>query len=155
METKRKKFTESIQELCARMNLFEGGDGDAYQKLIKACKDPYFSSRDIAMMIYACSDAGIDDIIRAVEEARCSSVDRGSRKMIPSKAYAAIHDIFQEEIMLGCRDIAEAISPDAYGRDSIEEIYYENCYHEKFEMLAADLIRDAYGFTFEPDGTSF
>lgn len=156
METKcESKFTESVLEMCAREKWFEGGDCEAYQRLIKACGDPYFSTRDIAMIIYACSDAGIDSILRALDEARYSSADSDSHKTVSSKEYAAIHDIFQEELIHGCRDIAEAISKSTCERSSIEEAFYEGGYHEKFEMLAADLIRDAYGFTFESDGTGF
>ena len=75
--------------------------------------------------------------------------------MLSSKDYAAYFDIFSGEIIHGCTDIATAITGKPCKIDPVEDVYYESAFHQKFEMLASDLIRQAFGLTYSSDGTSF
>ena len=147
------RFSSRIRELCIKRNWFTGGGNEAYEKMLAACDNPSFSTRDIAIMIFLASDADFNEILQAVDEERIAMTDNNI--MLSSKDYAAYFDIFSGEVIHGCTDIAKAVTGKECDASSAEDIYYDSEFHQQFEMLASDLIRQAFGMTYSSDGTSF
>ena len=145
-------FSNKIFNICRDRGWFTSGCSDSYQKMLMSCENSSFSTRDIAMMIYANTpDTEFSEILKAVDEARYAD----EHITISSKDYAAFHDIFSDNIMLSCKELAEMVTSSKFNRESIDETYLGHAYHEQFEMLAGDLIRAAYGITYASDGTDF
>lgn len=149
----KERFSSRVRELCIKRDWFTGGDIVAYEKMLAACNDPSFSTRDIALMIYLASDADFNEVLQAIDEER--SAHTGNNILLSSKDYAAYLDIFSGEIIHGCRDIVRAMVGKPCGEDAIDDVYYNCEYHQQFEMLASDLIRQATGLTYSSDGTDF
>lgn len=149
----KERFSSRVRELCIKKDWFTGGDIVAYEKMLKACNDPSFSTRDIAIMIYLASDAEFNEILQAVDAERVIHTDNNI--LLSSKDYAAYFDIFSGEVIHGCTDIVKAITGKSCETDVIEDVYHAAEYHQQFEMLASDLIRQAHGLTYSSDGTDF
>ena len=149
----RKGFSDRIRNLCIRKQWFTGGGNESYDKMLSACDKYCFSTRDIAVMIYTCSDGDFNEILREVERERAAMT--GNHIVLSSKDCAALSDIFSGEVMGGCKELAEALISSPLKKAPLEEAYYDGEFHQQFEMLASDLIRDAYGVTYESDGTDF
>ena len=84
-----------------------------------------------------------------------------NKMVIPSKEMARIMDNFEERIIdaicLMASDI-KATYEDCYEMELpeyVSEVYYDCDYKWKFEELASEIIKEAYGYTFESDETSF
>lgn len=80
--------------------------------------------------------------------------------VLPSKQLAEIMDRFEERITNAIWYTAIDVLgtyKDEYVdlTDYVSEVYYDCDYKAKFEELASEIIKEAYGFTFESDGTSF
>ena len=147
------KFSSAIYDLCVRKNWFTGGSSEAYRKMLDACNNPAYSTRDIAIMIYLASDASFNEILQAVDAERIAYND--NNLILSNKDYAAFCDIFSGEVIHGCTEIVRTITEKPCKIDAIDDVYYACEYHQQFEMLAMDLIRQAHGLTFESDETSF
>ena len=85
--------------------------------------------------------------------------------VIPSKEMARIMDNFEERIINAIWLMAIDIKgtyEDAYVTyetrslpEDVSTVYYDYDYKAQVEEMASEIIKEAYGFTFESDGTSF
>lgn len=80
--------------------------------------------------------------------------------VIPSKEMARIMDNFEERIINAIWLMAIDIKgtyEDSYVDlpEDVSTVYYDYDYKAQVEEMASEIIKEAYGFTFESDGTSF
>ena len=59
---------DDLRRLCIRKGWFRDGSNEQYEKLFDANENGGFSVRDIATIIWTCSEAKLEEIEKALEE---------------------------------------------------------------------------------------
>ena len=71
------QVSERVRNLCIRKDWFNCGTNRQYERMLDMLDRPEYSARDIALVIWTCTElASLDDIIDELEEIEYLDYDR-------------------------------------------------------------------------------